>query len=186
MDIRRKRRDDAVERMADHLLSKGLGAATLRPLAVAAETSDRMLLYYFNDKDELLSATLHRVAERMLAQLDEAVPVGKPRSFRILLAEVRAILASDSIKPFMHLWLDLASGAARGLQPHRLVAGEIADGFLAWVTSRLRVETRSDQAPSAALFLALIEGMHVLEAIERPSIADSAAAEIIMHLRRAI
>jgi AcrR family transcriptional regulator len=139
MGIRNKRRNDAVERMADHLLSEGLGAATLRPLAAAAGISDRMLLYYFTDKDEILSATLDRVAQRMLAQLDEAVPAGKPRPFRILMAEVGAVLASDSIKPFMRLWLDLASGAARGLQPHLHVAGEIADGFLAWVTSRLKV-----------------------------------------------
>ena len=186
MDVRSKRREEAIERMADHLLAEGLGAATLRPLAAAAGTSDRMLLYYFNDKDELLSATLHRVAERMLAQLDQAIPSGKPRPFRILLAEVRAVLALDSLKPFMHLWLDLASGAARGLQPHLHLAGEIADGFLAWVASRLKVEARSDRTTSPALFLACIEGMHVLEAIGRPGIADSAAAELNNRLRRAI
>lgn len=177
MDLRNKRREDAIERMADHVLSQGLRAATLRPLAAAAGTSDRMLLYYFTDKDELLTATLHRIAERMLTQFDKAVP-GEPRAFRILLTEVRAILTSDNIKPFMHLWLDLASGAARGLQPHLHVAGEIADGFLAWVTSRLMVEARGNQATSAALFMACIEGMSILEAIGRPSIADSASAEL--------
>ena len=81
MNIRAKRRDDAVEHMADHLLSEGLSAATLRPLAAAAGTSDRMLLYYFADKEEILSATLRRVAERMLLQLDEAIPVRKAALF---------------------------------------------------------------------------------------------------------
>ncbi len=186
MDVHSNRRDDIVERMADHLLLNGLGAGTLRRLAASAGTSDRMLLYYFNDKDDLLSATLHRVAERMLTQLDKAVPAGKPRPFRILLAEVRSVLTSDSIRPFMHLWLDLASGAARGLQPHLHVSGEIADGFLVWVTSRLKVEARRDLSASAAQFLAYIEGLHVLEAVGRLSIADSAAAELTTHLRRAI
>ena len=74
MDVRSKRREEAIERMADHLLAEGLGAATLRPLAAAAGTSDRMLLYYFNDKDELLSATLHRVAERMLGKRPNLAP----------------------------------------------------------------------------------------------------------------
>ena len=185
MDIRKKRRDDAVERMADYLLSEGLGAATLRPLAAAAGTSDRMLLYYFTDRDEILSATLHRIAERMLEQLDEAVPVGKPRPFRILLIEVRAALALDSMKLFMPIWLDLASGAARGLQPHLHIAGELADGFLSWVTSRLKVEARRNHAASAALLLAFVEGVHFFEAIGRPSIAGSAAAELTAHLRRA-
>ena len=177
MDLCNKRREDAIERMADHILSHGLRAATLRPLAAAAGTSDRMLLYYFTDKDELLAATLHRIAERMLTQFDEAVP-GEPRAFRILLAEVQAILSSDNIKPFMHLWLDLASGAARGIQPHLHVAGEIADGFLAWVTSRLKVEAHGNPATSAALFMACIEGMSLLEAVGRPSIADFASTEL--------
>ena len=184
MDIRDERRKDAIERMADHLLKEGLGAATLRPLAAAAGTSDRMLLYYFTDRNELLSATLHRIAERMLAQLNEAVPLERPRSLRILLAEVRPVLASDSIKPFMDLWLDLAAGAARRLEPHRHIAGEIADGFVTWIASRLKTEVHRDQAASAALFMALVEGLHILEAIGRHSIADSAASEINAKVRR--
>ena len=173
MDLRHQRREDAIERMADYVLSQGLSAATLRPRAAAAGTSDRMLLYYFTDKDELLTATVHRVAERMLTQFDQAIP-GRPRAFRTLLTEVRAILTADNMKPFMQLWLDLASGAARGLQPHLHVAGEIADGFLAWVTSRLKVEAQGDHAKSAALFVACIEGMYLLEAVGRPGIADAA------------
>jgi AcrR family transcriptional regulator len=186
MKTREERRDAAVELMADHLLSEGLSAATLRPLAAAAGTSDRMLLYYFADKDEILSVTLHRLAERMLAQLDEAVPVGKPRPFRILLEEVGVVVASDGIKPFMHLWLDLASGASRGLQPHLYIAGQIADKFLAWVTSRLKVKAHENLAASAALFLTFLEGMHLLDAIGRPSIAESAATALTANSRRAI
>ncbi|WP_426436444.1 TetR family transcriptional regulator [Bradyrhizobium genosp. P] len=178
MSIRNERREAAVERMADHLLSEGLGAATLRPLAAAAGISDRMLLYYFADKDEILSVTLHRIAARMTAQLDEAVPIGRPRSFPVLLEEVWAALGSEDVKPFMHLWLDLASGAARGVQPHLKIAGTIADGFLAWVKSRLEIKQGVDHPLSAALFLASIEGMHLLEAIGRRSIADSAVAEL--------
>src|SRR5271168_597642 len=101
MNVRSDRRQAAIDRMADHILLEGLGAATLRPLAAAAGTSDRMLLYYFADKDELLSATLHRVAARMTTQLDEAVPVGRLRSFPVLLEEVWAAFASRGVKPFM-------------------------------------------------------------------------------------
>ena len=184
MSIRSERRQAAIERMADHLLSEGLGAATLRPLAAAAGISDRMLLYYFADKDEILSVTLHRIAARMTAQLDEAVPIGRPRSFPVLLEEVWAALGSEGVKPFMHLWLDLASGAARGRQPHLTIAGAIADGFLAWVAGRLEDQRGADHSLSAALFLASIEGMHLLEAIGRRSIADSAVAELSARSKR--
>src|ERR1700679_1507390 len=156
MNVRSDRRQAAIDRMADHILSEGLGAATLRPLAAAARTSDRMLLYYFADKDELLTATLDRIAARMVAELDGAIPVEPRRSFAVLLEQVWAAMASESLQPYMPLWLHLASGAARGLQPHRDVAGAIADGFLAWVTIRLQPESDGDPASLAPLFLASI------------------------------
>jgi AcrR family transcriptional regulator len=183
MTIRTDRREAAIERMADHVLSEGLGAATLRPLAAAAGTSDRMLLYYFADKDELLAATLDRIAQRMITELDGAIPVEPPRPFAVLLEQAWTAMASDSLRPFMPLWLDLASGAARGLQPHRAIAGKIADGFLAWATIRLQPE--SDGRPSllAPLFLASIEGPYLLKAIGRGVIADSAVVGLVSRLQ---
>ncbi|HEY8669576.1 MAG TPA: hypothetical protein VIL63_01945, partial [Terriglobales bacterium] len=81
-------------------------------------------------------------------------------------------------QPFMPLWLDLAAGAARGLQPHRDVAGEIADGFLVWVTIRLQPESDGEPSLLAPQFLASIEGMYLLKAIGRGAIADSALIKL--------
>ena len=178
MSIRDDRREATIERMADHVLSQGLGAATLRPLAAAAGTSDRMLLYYFADKDELLTATLDRIATRMIAQLDGAIPAEPRKSFPVLLRQVWAAMAAEGLQPFMPLWLELASGAARGLQPHRVIAGHIADGFLDWVTTRLQPQSDGEAPSLAPLFLASIEGMYLLKAIGRDAIADSAATEL--------
>ena len=86
--IRNERREAAIERMADHLLLEGMSAASLRPLAAAAGTSDRMLLYYFADKDELVAATLDRVAARLTAMLDAAIPAGARLIFPELLTAV--------------------------------------------------------------------------------------------------
>lgn len=182
MKKREGQREAAIERMADHVLTEGLGGATLRPLAAAAGTSDRMLLYYFNDKDEILSATLHRIAERMVAVLDQAVPAGEPRPFGVLLEEVWPVLASNSLQPYMPLWLELASGAARGVEPHLGIASQIAGGFLSWVSSRLRAERGVDHAAATALFLTMIEGMYLVQSIGRPDIAATAAKELISRL----
>lgn len=178
MTKRKDHREAAIERMADYVLSEGLGAATLRPLAAAAGTSDRMLLYYFADKDELLAATLGRIAERMVARLDSEIPIEPRRPFPVLLEQVWAAIGSEGLQPFMHVWLDLAAGAARNLQPHRHIAGNIADGFLAWVAARL--QPAGDGAPPrlAPLFLASIEGVFLLKAIGRATIADAAVIEL--------
>lgn len=164
--------------MADYVLKEGLAAATLRPLATAAGTSDRMLLYYFADKDELLAAVLDRISDRLLGELEAAIPIGPPRSFAILLDEVWAVLGSPRHRPYMNIWLDLAAGAARDLQPHRNVASAIADGYLVWVNDRLAHIVDSGPSQSAPLFLAAIEGMFLLNAIGRPAVASKAMAEL--------
>ena len=100
----------------------------------------------------------------------------------MLLQQVWAALASESLQPFMPLWLELASGAARGLQPHRDVAGEIADGFLAWVTIRLQPESDGGPASLAPLFLASIEGMYLLMAVGRGTIASRRSVSLLRAL----
>jgi AcrR family transcriptional regulator len=179
MNVRDQRREAAIERMADHVLLEGLAAATLRPLAAAAGTSDRMLLYYFADKDELLTATLARIAVRMMAELDRAIPDAPPKPFAVLLEQVWGAMAAENLQPFMPLWLDLAAGAARGLQPHSDIAGEILDGFLAWVTIRLGPENDGGTPSLAPLFMASIEGLYLLQATGRSELVDSAVAGLV-------
>lgn len=176
MSIRDERRRAVLERMADYLLREGLAGASLRPLAAAAGTSDRMLLYYFADKDELLAATLGQVAVRLARLLDEAGAGAAPQPFNVLLAEVWAAVRTPDLQPYMRLWLELAATAARGQEPHRTIAGRIADAFLAWTAERLGVEREADRAPQAALLLATVDGLALLEAVGRAAAADSAVA----------
>lgn len=172
MSIREDRRTAALDRMADHVLSEGLTGATLRPLAAAAGTSDRMLLYYFADKDELLTAILERIAARLLADLNATIASKRP--FVTLLNDVWVVLNSARHRPYMTIWYDLASGAARGLEPHRKVSGLIADGYFAWIEGRLAHDASGPPNRTAPLFLAALQGMYLLNAIGRPVIATDA------------
>ena len=175
MTVRDNRRAAALGRMADHLLAVGLRGASLRALAAAAGTSDRMLLYYFTDKDELLTATLGEVAARMLPLLEAAGAVTAPRPFEVLLPEIGKVFAQPEIKPFMQLWLELAAYAGRGEEPYLTVAGLIADGFLAWIAERLEAGS-DDRVAQAARLLAAVEGAAVLAAVGREEIARGALA----------
>lgn len=163
------RREALIDALADALLAVGLDGATLRPLAAAAGTSDRMLLYYFADKDALLTAVLVRIAERLTLALDAAQPASQPIAAGDLLAAVWRTLESPALAPFMPLWLELAARAARGAEPYRTIAGSIADGFHAWLTVRL-----GGDAAAAARLLATVDGMLLLAAVGRPALAERA------------
>ena len=68
-NIRQLRRDTVLEGIVDHFLEHGLGNVSLRALAAAVGTSDRMLLYYFSNKDELMLEVFSRVVERQADRL---------------------------------------------------------------------------------------------------------------------
>jgi AcrR family transcriptional regulator len=98
MTEQEERRQAMLVAMADHLLREGLNAASLRPLAAAAGTSDRMLLYYFADKEELLTATLVEVAQRMQPLLETAIPPVQ-LSPDDLLARIATVVRGEELTP---------------------------------------------------------------------------------------
>ena len=106
-----------------------------------------------------------------------AILMVSPRPFAVLLEQVWAVLGSKRNRRYMYIWLDLASGAARGLQPHRAVASAIADGYLAWGASRHEPQSDGVLPLSPALFLATIQGMYSLTAIGRPAASKTSMIE---------
>jgi AcrR family transcriptional regulator len=178
MSIRDARREAAIERMADHVLANGLAGSSLRPLARAAGTSDRMLLYYFADKDELLAVTLERVAVRLAGLLDAALPAGTRLAPDLLLGAIWSGMTSPAMQPFLRVWLELAAGSARGDEPHRAIAGQIAELFHGWIADRVDGPDDTRAATASFLFVAL-EGAMLIDALGRRDLADAGIADAI-------
>lgn len=155
------RRDALVDRVADYLLHQGIDAATLRPLARAAGTSDRMLLYYFPDKQALLAAAADRVAARLMALL--ATVPATPQDPAALEAHLAAAAQDPALAPYLALWLDIAARAARGDAFWRARGHAIGQGFLAFIADRLALPAEDRPATARAL-LARIEGGILLAA----------------------
>jgi AcrR family transcriptional regulator len=62
-----ERRDELAEAATDYVLLHGLIGLSLRPLAAALGTSDRMLLYHFAGKDDLVATVLRVSNDRSVA-----------------------------------------------------------------------------------------------------------------------
>jgi AcrR family transcriptional regulator len=158
------RREAVLERLADHVLAHGLAASSLRALARAARTSDRMLLYYFADKDALVAATLERIAARMTAVLDaSAAPALLDAA--ALQARLATIVGDDALWPYMRLWLEIAARAGHGDPFCRMVGSQLAHGFLAWIEGQLTPEARA----AARTIFAQTEGLVVMKALGVPN-----------------
>ena len=172
------RKQQLLELLADHVLAHGLQGASLRPLAAAVGTSDRMLLHYFADKDELMTATLTLVSRRLVALLESARAEQMP--FERLIAHVAVMIKDPLVRPYLRLWLELLPFAAGGNAPFGAVAGSIFTTFLEWIAAALAVEREEDRAPLAALALAIIEGFVLFDALGDDSKLSAALAGLAL------
>src|SRR5438270_1650424 len=96
---RHARRSALTDELASFVLRKGLSDTSLRHLAAQHDTSDRMLLYYFRSKDDLLVAVLARISERLgqaLAEYSSSETVTAAR----FLSGTLALLGDPRIPPF--------------------------------------------------------------------------------------
>ena len=158
----RKRRE-LVDAIANHLLAEGLHKASLRTLAAAAKTSDRMLLHYFRDKEELMSATLPVINQRLVALLDSARAA--PMPMHALLAHLAVMIRDPQVRPYIRLWIELAAQVSGGDLTGQIVGQKIGRDFLAWIAAGLQVENEVERDSVAALTLATLEGMVLLDTL---------------------
>lgn len=158
------RRAAILNRLADHVLAQGVSASTLRSLAKAARTSDRMLLYYFNDKAEIIAGTLAVISQRLTSVMDAQI-AQTPLAFEALYRRIVDIVLAEALWPYMRLWLEIASLAARGDPLYRAVGEQIGRSFLAWGSAQLDSTTPAQHADDAARLLIMTEGMVLLKSV---------------------
>ena len=164
MVVSDERRSALLNLLADHVLAHGLSASSLRPLAKAAHISDRMLLYYFQDKAAVMYATIECIMLRLVAEMD-AQKSELLLPLEQLQKQLSAIVCSDALWPYMRLWLEIASLAARGDPFYRAVGGQIARGFLEWGSAQLDSSSPEQRAVDAARLLVTLEGMALLKSV---------------------
>lgn len=160
--------------LAAHLLDHGLAQTSLRELARAAAVSDRMLLYYFTDKAEVLgcrraanrrgpcraywrSGRRRREGSRRLPSSN-----GPGHSSRAPKSALYATMGSD----------DCSGGPRRNPFPrHRR---NVLAGFLSWVEAHLAIDEAADRQAVAAMIVAAVDGLAIIDIGRGPDLAARA------------
>ncbi|MEE4316494.1 MAG: TetR/AcrR family transcriptional regulator, partial [Erythrobacter sp.] len=150
--------------LAAHVLTHGLGQASLRPLARAAGTSDRMLLYHFGSKETLIAELLGFVARTYSQALDAALGSERAATRGQALARILTHARSPQMQPFMALWWEIVAGAARGLTGFAPAAHAITAELLGWLEGQMPADD-PDPKGGARYLLTLIEGTLMLAAV---------------------
>jgi len=157
--------------MAAHVLRHGLTGASLRPLARAAGTSDRMLIYHFGTKDRLIAGLLSHLAAGFGELLDRLTPATGFASADEAVDHLVAAQMGPETVDYVRLWLEIVAAAARGSEAHRAAGAAILSGLADWLAARLPPAER----PATWATIARIEGALVLAALglhDPPARAD--------------
>ena len=161
----------------DAATDEGLSGLTFGRLAKRVGTSDRMLVYYFPTKHDLV----HEVLDEMGARLRGALAAAIPAAARDHVELVRAawpVLAQTAVDPTFALFFEALGLAAAGTEPYRAVAVDLLDGWATWLEGSLVGEPDVRRA-EAECAIAVLDGLLLLRQLSGPERAERAAARIL-------
>jgi AcrR family transcriptional regulator len=177
------RREALVDAALAYVLRRGVADLSLRPLAAAIGTSDRMVLYHFGSKRSLVERVLERASSDLAAMvLAELAPAGTSAE---RLGRLWDRLASAAAEPYLRLWFEVQGLAAMGREPY----ASVVPGLLAaWHDLSAAVLTDVGVPPAEARRVATVEVaamqgllLDLLATGDRDR-ADRAALDVIAHV----
>ena len=128
------RRDEFAQAATDYVLEHGLVGLSLRPLAAAIGTSDRMLLYHFSSKDDLVAAVLRVSNERSVSRIRLLAPA---RDVRTAVLDLWEAVTSPQLDQCQRMYVEAAALGLFGREPYASVVREANAVWVAAVADHL-------------------------------------------------
>ena len=174
------RREELAHAATDHVLDHGLIGMSLRPLAAAIGTSDRMLLYHFRDKADLLSTVLRVSNDRSVRGIRELAP---SPDLRQAVLDLWGVLSTPEQARCLRLYVEAAALGVLGAEPYASVVSEANEVWLQALAHHLGGSglPPGPARRAARLVEAALMGLQLDEPLEDPddvrrSVADLADA----------
>jgi AcrR family transcriptional regulator len=128
------RRVELAEAATDYVLEHGLIGLSLRPLAAEIGTSDRMLLYHFAGKDDLVATVIGASTDRAVALL-RAVPPS--RTVRRAVSSIWSAVKSAPLDSCYRLYTEAAALGVLGREPYVTVVRESNERWVSALVDHL-------------------------------------------------
>ncbi|MFF0188488.1 TetR/AcrR family transcriptional regulator [Streptomyces sp. NPDC005244] len=136
------KRRDLLDRVREYVVRNGLADLSLRPLARALGTSDRMLLYYFGTKERMVAEALALDERRPLRQAREllagAGPPGDPARIRRFMEEIWRRFDSPGLRAALPLYLEIMAASLLHSDRYGRVMHDVLAEWTALLASAFR------------------------------------------------
>jgi AcrR family transcriptional regulator len=174
----RNRREELAEAATDYALEHGLIGLSLRPLAAALGTSDRMLLYHFDSKDDLVAALVRTSTQRAVDRV-RAMPRSQTVPDAVL--DLWRVISGPEVERLQRLYVEAAALGLFGTEPY---AGVVRESNALW-TEALEGHLRAAglTGPAAARAVVLLDALFMGLLLDLPlhptrASADTAVADL--------
>lgn len=151
----------------------GLSQLTYGRVAKRLGINDRIVVYYFPTKVDLISEVLISMGSQLQQTLAPAF--ASPRADHLaLLRAAWPILAHPDADPVFALFFEANGLAASGRDPFRSLVPQLVDTWIAWAAEFIH-GTPEERRTEAETAIAVIDGLLLLRQLAGPDAADRAA-----------
>lgn len=162
----------------------GLSKLTFGRVAARLGTSDRIVVYYFPSKNDLITAVLLAVG----AQLQETIAAAMASPVADHLGLARAawpVLARAESDPIFALFFEANGLAASGNEPYRSIVPGLVTAWIDWASEFITGNAEHRRAEAEAV-VALLDGLLLLRQLAGPDAADRAARRLGVDTTRGV
>jgi AcrR family transcriptional regulator len=169
-------KDEMLEGAVTAALEDGLSQLTFGRLAKRLGTSDRIIVYYFPTKDDLIGDVLIAMGLRLQAILAEAFTT--PSANHLELARAAwPVLARPGVDPIFALFFEANGLASAGREPYRTLVPRLVDAWIDWAATMFDGPPARRRAEAEA-GIALVDGLLLLRQISGAQAANRAATAL--------
>lgn len=154
----------------------GLSQLTFGRVAKRLGISDRIVVYYFPTKDDLIAEVLYAMGAELQTTLAPAF-AAPALDHLDLLRTAWPLLARPEADPVFALFFEAGGLAATGREPFSTLVPQLVEAWIEWAAA-LITGTRARRRSEAEAAIALIDGLLLLRQLGGPAVADRAAKRI--------
>ena len=135
--------------------------------------SDRVVVYYFPTKDDLVGSVLVSMALQLQETLNPVL-TGSAPDYLALIRNVWPHLARPSADAIFALFFEANGLAAAGREPYVTLVPQLVEAFIAWAATFLSGTPRQRRT-EAETAIAVLDGLLLLRQLAGPEAANRAA-----------
>ena len=154
----------------------GLSRLTFGRVAKRLKINDRIVVYYFPTKDDLISEVVLALGGRLQQTLAEAFVI-RAADHRALVEAAWPVVTTPGADAVFALFFEANGLAASGRDPYDVLVPALVEQWIAWAAEFIDAPPE-EQRVEAEAAIALIDGLLLLRQLAGPASAQRAARRL--------